>query len=242
VDAVLFDYGGTLVDIDRPVAAIDAAHAAVVRVIAEAGQPPPTGAELTALVHDRVEAAVSAHEASGALEEIDAGALEAAAFADLGLDLDAGVRERCSILIQEAWWQGVRLHPEVSAVLRTLRQRGLRLGICSNAPYRPASMHGQLRHVGLDELIDAAVFSGEVGWRKPSPHLFSAALDAVGATAVRTVFVGDRVREDVDGALAAGMRTVLVVRNGWSPPGSPRAGAVVGSLTEVPGLIAQTRL
>jgi len=154
-------------------------------------------------VHDRVEAEVTAHESSGALEEIDVAGLEKRAFADIGLRLDAALRDRCSALAQEAWWNGVRLYPDAIDALRALRGGGLRLGLCSNAAYRSASMHGQLHHTGLDTVIDSAVFSAEVGWRKPSPRLFAAALQALGARAEHTVFVGDRMREDIVGAASA---------------------------------------
>jgi HAD superfamily hydrolase (TIGR01509 family) len=242
VEAVLFDYGVTLVAFERPVDALEEAHEAVAACIAAAGQSPPPTAVLTAAVHDRVEAAIAAHAASGALDEIDVAALEQRAFTDLGLHLDGEVRDRCSVLIQEAWWRGARVHADVWAALGALRDRGLRIGVCSNAPYRPASMHAQIRHIGLGDLIDAAVFSGEVGWRKPSPRLFAAALDALRVTAARTVCVGDQVREDVDGAAAMGMRTVLVVRDGDAPAGCDRAGATVRSLAALPALLDETRL
>ncbi len=242
--AVLFDYGLTLVHFERPVEAIEEAQRAIATCIADAGHRSPPADLLRSAVHDRVEAEVVAHEASGALEEIDVAALEEAAFGDLGLELDAQLRDRCSALSQEAWWRGVRLYPDALDVLRALRRGGLRIGVCSNAAYRPASMHGQLRQLGLTELIDAAVFSAEVGWRKPSPRLFAAALDAVGVPAERTVFVGDRILEDVDGAAAVGMRTVLVARDGATRSRRPSsADAVIRSLSELPALLLRdTRL
>jgi putative hydrolase of the HAD superfamily len=240
VAAVLFDYGLTLVRFERPDAAIDAAQAEIARCIAEAGHSPPSPGTLRAEVHDRVEAEVSAHENGGALEEIDIVDVERRAFAALGLDLDDDLRDRCSRIVQEAWFAGVRVYPEVPGVLATLRSAGLRLGVCSNAAYRPASMREQLRHVGLGDLVDAAVFSSEVGWRKPSPRIFRAALAALGATPYTTVFVGDRLREDVGGAHGAGMRAVLVRRQPategerWH---AERADATVTSLRELPALV-----
>ncbi|HEX4578663.1 MAG TPA: HAD family hydrolase [Candidatus Dormibacteraeota bacterium] len=240
VAAVLFDYGLTLVGFERPVAAIEAAQAEIARCIAEAGHRPPSPVTLRVEVHDRVEAEVRAHENSGALEEIDIVDVERRAFAALGLDLDDNLLDRCSRIVQEAWFGGVRVDPEVPGVLATLRSAGLRLGVCSNAAYAPASMRDQLRHVGIGDLVDAAVFSSEVGWRKPSPRIFSAALVALGATPDTTVFVGDRLREDVGGAHGAGMRAVLVQRRPASEGErwlAERADAVVTSLRELPALV-----
>ncbi len=240
VAGVLFDYGLTLVHFARPSDAIDAAQESIASLVAAAGHPRPSAAELRRAVHDRVDAEVAAHDAGEALEEVDVVALERRAFADIGLHLDADLLDRCSVLVQEAWWQGVHLYPDVLAPLRALRRGGLRVGLCSNAPYRPASMHAQLAHVGLDALLDAAVFSGEVGWRKPSRRLFEAALRALGTGADETVFVGDRLREDVGGAAAAGMRTVLVVRDGAAPQDAQRGrgpDAVIRSLEALPPLV-----
>jgi putative hydrolase of the HAD superfamily len=239
---VLFDYGLTLVHFEPPGEAIDAAQEAIADCIAAAGHLRPETALLRSAVHDRVEAAVAAHEASGALEEIDVAALEERAFADMGLHLEAGLLDRCSTLVQQAWWGAVRVYPDALAVLGALRSAGMRIGLCSNAAWRPASMHDQLRHIGLDTVIDSAVFSGEVGWRKPSPRLFKAALQALDVAAADAVFVGDRMREDIGGARAAGMRTVLLARRQSSLPEArgDKADAVIRSLSELPALLVAT--
>jgi putative hydrolase of the HAD superfamily len=245
VDAVLFDYGLTLVDFERPEAAIDAAQVEIAHGIGQAGYPAPSPDTLRAEVHDRVEAEVRAHEERGALEEIDIVDVERRAFAALGLYLDDDLRDRCSRIAQEAWFCGVRAYPEVAEVLGTLSAAGLRLGICSNAAYRPASMRDQVWHVGIGDLIDAAVFSSGVGWRKPSPRIFSAALEALGASAATTVFVGDRLREDVGGAHGAGMRAVLVSRPRVPASQAADAGepeAVISSLRELPALVLDARV
>ena len=239
IEAVLFDYGLTLVHFVRPVEALAAARVAISELIAAAGHPRCPEALIAEAVHDRVAAELASHEASGALEEIDVAALEERAFADIGLDLSPNLRDQCSVLAQEAWWRGVHLYPDALDVLDQLRSAGLRVGLCSNAAYRAASMRAQLAHVGLDGVLDAAVFSAEVGWRKPSPQVFAAALDALGTRAETTVFVGDRIREDILGAAQVGMRTVLIARDESAAIG-PRLrepNAVVNSLSELPTLL-----
>jgi putative hydrolase of the HAD superfamily len=52
-----------------------------------------------------------------------------------------------------------------------------------------------------------AVFSSEVGWRKPHPAIFERALDALGVAAGEALFVGDKLATDVAGAAALGMAT-----------------------------------
>jgi len=234
VEAILFDYGLTLMTYARPV---DALRRAYERIAASLGDTRWSAGTLLDAVHDRVDARVVAHEAAGTLAEIDIAAAHRDAYRELGLDLDPEALDTAMREEQVAWWDGIHVAPDAPATLRALRAGGLRLGICSNAPYRPASMREQLAHVGLLPLVDAAVFSGEVGWRKPSPHIFAAALEALGAQPATTVHVGDRVREDVDGAHAAGMRAIRLREHHDDPDPEGRADAVLDRLANLPALL-----
>jgi putative hydrolase of the HAD superfamily len=62
--------------------------------------------------------------------------------------------------------------------------------------------------MGLAQRLDFSVFSSEVGTRKPHSAIFERALDALGVEPERTVFVGDRLYEDIRGAAEVGMTTV----------------------------------
>jgi FMN phosphatase YigB (HAD superfamily) len=61
------------------------------------------------------------------------------------------------------------------------------------------------------------VSSAELGAAKPAPAAFRRALTLAGVPAAEAVHVGDRVEEDVEGARAAGIAPVLVVREGDAP-------------------------
>jgi putative hydrolase of the HAD superfamily len=237
VEAVLFDYGLTLVTYTRPTQALHRAYTRIAALLPPRDGAPWDAGELLDAVHDRVDARVAEHESAGSLEELDIYAAQRAAYAELGVGLDADRLDAAMELEQEAWWEGMRVAPDAVRVLAALRAAGLRLGICSNAPYRPASMRAQLAHVGLLPLVDSAVFSGEVGWRKPSPRIFAAALAALGGEPERTVMVGDRLREDVDGAHAAGMRAVRLREHHDDPDPDQRADAVLDRLADLPGLL-----
>ncbi len=84
------------------------------------------------------------------------------------------------------------------------------IGIVSNTFDPPDLLHADLAAEGVTERVDAVVFSSEIGRRKPAPEIYRAALDAVGVEPANALFVGDRVREDVQGPAALGMRTCLV--------------------------------
>ncbi len=120
-------------------------------------------------------------------------------------------------------------------VLRELSKAGVRIGLISNSHRCLASFQS---HFELQGLIAATVSSSEHGFMKPHPSIFSAALQLVNVAPADAVMVGDSLRHDVEGAMRAGMRGVLLHR-GDSP--TVRAGQlgipVIRSLRELPGLV-----
>jgi putative hydrolase of the HAD superfamily len=96
------------------------------------------------------------------------------------------------------------------------------------------SLHERLAETGLAPLVDGSVASAELGRAKPDPAAFASALELAGVPAAAALHAGDSPREDVEGALAAGLRAVLVARDGAAspPPGVP----AITSLVELPSL------
>jgi putative hydrolase of the HAD superfamily len=125
-----------------------------------------------------------------------------------------------------------RAYPDVVPALRALRELGLRLVVVSNWD---VSLHDRLVDTGLAPLVDGAVASAELGHAKPDGAIFAHALALAGVPAEAALHAGDSPREDVEGALAAGLRAVLVARDGApAPSGVP----VIASLAELPPLCA----
>ena len=122
-------------------------------------------------------------------------------------------------------------YPEVPATLRELRRRGYRLVAVSNWD---VSLHERLDELGLTPLLDGAVASAEFGAAKPDPAIFGHALALAGARADGSWHAGDSLEADVEGALAAGLRPVLVARRGEpAPPGVAVVAALDGLLSVV---------
>jgi putative hydrolase of the HAD superfamily len=121
-------------------------------------------------------------------------------------------------------------YADVAPALRLLRERGLRLVVASNWD---CSLPDWLELAGLGGLLDGAASSAVVGRAKPAPDVFLEALRLAGASPGEAVYVGDSIENDVEGARAAGVRPLLLVREGEAPPGA----AAIRSLAELPSLI-----
>ena len=126
------------------------------------------------------------------------------------------------------------LYDDVEPTLRALHARGLKIGLISNSH---RSMEAFEEHFELRGLISAAITSHEHGFMKPHPSIFEAALKLAGVSAGASLMVGDSIAPDIEGALGAGMRGVLVHRSRETVSAPPSV-SVVSDLSEVLSLVS----
>ena len=94
-------------------------------------------------------------------------------------------------------------------VLNWLREKNLALAVVSNSIF-PREYHLEdLQTFRLAPFFHTALFSSEIGRRKPHPDIFHRALSALSLRPEEVIFVGDRMREDVLGPQKLGIRAVL---------------------------------
>ncbi len=103
------------------------------------------------------------------------------------------------------------LYDDVIPALTDLKERGLVLGLISNVDRDIAPLYQGL---GLSDWLKVMVTSQEVGFNKPQPEIFLAALKQAGVKPSEAIYVGDQYQIDVVGASKAGMRGILLDRNG----------------------------
>lgn len=140
-------------------------------------------------------------------------------------DFSGGAAEALCRRFMEPIFALGRLYDDVLPALGALRGRGLRTGIVSNTPWGSPGWlwREELARLGLAGEVDAAVFCGDAGFRKPARPIFEAILGRLGVDPARSLFVGDDPRWDVAGARAVGMDAVLIDRHGeWPDADAPR--------------------
>jgi putative hydrolase of the HAD superfamily len=201
VDAVVFDWGGTL----TPWHTIDLRE----QWLRYAEVYEPADAVAAGALADRVLTAEDEawragrdHQSSATLDQI---------FRGVGVDPDSE-RHRDALAAYHAFWEPHTFtDPDVPDLFASLHDRGIAVGVLSNTLWTREHHEDVFRRDGVLDLIDGAVYSSELPWTKPHPEAFRAALAAVGVEdPARAVFVGDRPYDDIHGAQAVGMRTVLV--------------------------------
>lgn len=120
------------------------------------------------------------------------------------------------------------LFDDVMPVLTALKDRGLILGLISNVD---RDLTPRLNELGLSTLLQVIVTSQSSGFNKPQPEIFQEALRQAGVAPAEAIYVGDQYQVDVIGAGKAGMKGVLLDRDGYydDTAGCPR----IRALTEV---------
>ena len=126
------------------------------------------------------------------------------------------------------------MYDDVAPALQRLQSRGLIVGLISNSH---RSLDSFRDHFELGGLVHALVSSSLHGYMKPHPSIFETALLRAGASAAESVMVGDSLKADVEGALAVGMRAVLLRRSGEMPRDLPTNVPVIRGLAELDALL-----
>ena len=103
------------------------------------------------------------------------------------------------------------LYDDARATLEALKRRGRILSMISNFDSR---VLGIVRGLGISDYFDSVFLSASAGFAKPAPGIFRLALERHGLAPDEAVHVGDSPETDVEGALRAGVRPVLLRRGG----------------------------
>ena len=128
-------------------------------------------------------------------------------------------------------WRNAELYPDALPCLARLRRRGLVVGVVGNTSPEAEEL--------VRRRVDVVGSSGRWGVEKPSRAFFERIVDEAGFQPAEIAYVGDRVDNDVEPALAAGMVAVHLRRGPWGHLHEPPASAIrVTSLDELPDALA----
>lgn len=229
IEAVLFDWGGTL----STWAAVDLTD--MWRLAARRLAPDREDEVCRRLteIEDAAFARVRTDQRSSALPDL----LRAASDA-LGLDVAEVVLEEAATHYLDSWTPHIVHDPDALPVLAALGAAGLRTGLLSNTHWpRPFHEHF-LERDGLAELLDVRLYTSEMSHMKPHPSTFREALRALGVSSPQAaVFVGDRQYDDIWGAAMCGLRTVWRRHPDAVPYDGASPDAAIERLPELLGVI-----
>jgi len=203
--AVIFDYIGTLVDCRRYT--MDASrlklHKAIVNESFDIGEDKFLAAY--DLAHEKYRKVRYEQ-----LREVTNAVWVAEALSNLGFEVtedDCRIKAALNDFFQD-FIDTLELRDGAKKLIKHAHQN-YKVALISNFTYAPV-IYKSLRKVGISDLFNAVVVSEEVGWRKPSCHIFQRALNCLKLQANEAVYIGDSPNEDIKGAKQAGLKTIFV--------------------------------
>jgi HAD superfamily hydrolase (TIGR01662 family) len=208
IKAVFFDYYNTLVDYDPP---RQVTHS---RLLGELGVEVSPEALLRPLMvaddflfkeHSRLSLSKRSKEEATALYGRYHGMILKEAGLEPKPEIIAAVLKRWMTLELK-----MALYDDVAPALDELKQRGLTLGLISNVDRDISATYDKL---GLDKWLQLKITSQDVGFNKPRPEIFQAALKKAEVEPTEAIYVGDQYEIDVLGANRVGMRGILIDRH-----------------------------
>lgn len=107
---------------------------------------------------------------------------------------------------EDAKFAGLTPYPGIPGLLASLKEKGYRLGIVTDA-YEYAAAE-RLRHTGLDGYFDTIVAYDTTGYKKPHHAPFEYAMNLLETQPYETVYIGDSIHRDIEPAKALGLATV----------------------------------
>ena len=103
------------------------------------------------------------------------------------------------------------LYPDARETIAALRERGIRIAVVSNFDSRLITI---LEGLGVASSFEDIFVSSSVGYAKPDRRIFDFVLKAWQLTPEHVLHVGDSLKNDVEGAGNAGIKSILVDRKG----------------------------
>jgi len=128
--------------------------------------------------------------------------------------------------------------PDAYETLELLRVSGYRLGLLSNTWWAAKWHNADLVAQGLAPLIDEVAYTSDLPYSKPHPSVFLEMASRLGVEPDKCIMVGDRMIDDIFGALRVGMRAVWKKNDyPWPKPDFIIPTAMITCLIELPSLL-----
>jgi epoxide hydrolase-like predicted phosphatase len=208
IEAIIFDWGGVLIDDPRP---------GLLRYCADTFG---VSQELYTPVHDSF------------LDEFGKGMISEDEFWQ-GTSRKLGRPAKCKAgkpvpEVPSLWSRAFRSacvpRPEVFRLVSSLHAKGYKTALLSNTELPAVEFFHEFGY----DMFDALVFSCEQGVAKPEPRIYEITLEKLGSKAARSVFIDDR-QEYIEGAKAVGLHTILFTSLGQVKRDLIRLGVKVGA-------------
>jgi putative hydrolase of the HAD superfamily len=242
--AVVFDLGGTLLHYESATADLRELNkrgiVALYRyLLANDRTTLPEATVLNAITSHLME------EWRVALASLRGSSVEApvkAALAELGITFSDDEWHAARRAFYAPIQQAVEPRQEVRHTLQALKEQGMALGLLSNTFWAGDIHDEDLARFDLLDFLPTRLYSCETGQLKPHPEAFQMALTALGVEPNQAIYVGDRLKTDIEPARKVGLWGVLIKTPFREEPlEDVMPDAVISDLSELVKLLGRRR-
>lgn len=205
----LFDLGGTLINYDNhswfelgKLGCIEGA-----RFLKESLNTDIDVEKLNADLHEAVGRMIEYRGDSD--YELDLSAMVSKTLGEFGVILSDGIPQKFIEAYYRPIHEQITLFPYAIEILSEIKRADMRIGLVSNTIF-PAEYHrAEMRDFGIYDLFDFTLFSSDEKIRKPGKEIFLKTLKLGESDPDKTIFIGDRLLEDIGGPQSVGISAVL---------------------------------
>lgn len=130
--------------------------------------------------------------------------------------------------------------PDARETLQLLRSRGYPLGLLSNTWWAADWHNADLATHGLNDLLNEIAYTSDLPHSKPHPSVFQEVAARLGVPVEACVMVGDRLADDISGALEVGMRAVWKKNDRpWPKTEHVTPTVTITDLAELPAILRE---
>jgi putative hydrolase of the HAD superfamily len=207
--AVLFDLGSTLINYENStwdeLGRLGCTNACP--LLKDSGCSQVTPERLWNDFHTAIDQIFISH--SEDLAEIDLMTVTHDILSKLGVTTLDGLPKRFVDAYYQPITNQITLIPGAAEMLRRIDEAGMKICLVSNTIFPGEYHRREMKRFGIFDHFDGMVFSSEFGYRKPKAGIYRRALELTGTKPGETIFVGDRIVEDVGGPQSIGIKGVL---------------------------------
>ena len=151
---------------------------------------------------------------------------------------DEQAKEAVKIIVGKCWPIAAVEYPFTKPTLKKLRDMGYKIGLITNGSHN--SQHLKLNKLGIEDMFDEIITTGDVGAHKPAAEPFEVFSQRIGISPEEMMYVGDHPLNDVEGSRRAGYTPVWVKTTGtWFFDDIEKAPYEVDTVAELPELLAK---
>ncbi len=237
IQAVVFDLGETLISFGqiKPYRLFKASAHCAYTYLKEKQQPTKSFVSffLAHLIAIRLRHMLSTITA----KDFDSLELLKKTDAKTGVKLTAEQWNRYSWCWYEPLSRYARAEPDIRQTLTKLQQAGLKLGIVSNTFINEYILDRQLELFGILEFFPMRLYSYQFDFRKPDKRIFLEAANRLNIEPQRTLYIGDRMDNDLKGALGAGMQ--IIIKSAYTNKNKKIDGRIIkiDQISQLPAII-----